>query len=114
MAIFNKYLSNQIQSVSTTIPDMKLIHINHLFTELVLKSPQSSINDIAIQTLSKTEEMAQMHAQNVSDAKNKLLQTRFSHKNVPIFDNIMAIIIHRENNLKQRTQYDIQCKLNTF
>jgi hypothetical protein len=93
---------------------MKLIHINQLFTELVLKSQQSSINNLAIQILSKTGEMVKMYEQNATEAKNKLLQTRFSHKNIPIFDNVMTIIIQCENILKQRTQYDIQHKLNAF
>ncbi len=113
ITMFKKWLSIQSLPTSCTFRDLQLININHIFTELVFQTQQTSIHDLALQTLAKAAEMAQIYAQKAFDEKNKLLQTRSNHKNISLFDKIMTTIISRENNIIQRAQYDIQQKLLT-
>jgi hypothetical protein len=111
--MFKQWLSiQQSQPTSSYIfQDLKLMNINHIFTQLAFQTQSTSINDLAHQTLSKAEHMVQIFQQKIIEEKNKLLKTRCNHKNISLFDKIMTTIVSRETNMIQRAQYDIEQKL---
>jgi len=111
--MFKKWLPIQTLSTSCTFRDLHLTNINDIFTQLVFQTKQTSIHDLALQTLAKSEEMSQIYAQKAFEEKNKLLHTRCTQKNISLFNKIRATIISHENNIIQRAQYDIQQKLLT-
>jgi len=61
--------------------------------------------DLALQRLSKAEEIVQSYAQKVLDEKTKLLHTRSNHKNISLFDKSIQTIDNCEINIEKRASY---------
>ena len=85
--------------------------MNSIFTDLVFQTQQTSIDDLASQTLTKAEEITNTYAQKAFNEKQKLLNVKSSHKNIAHFDKIMEVVLNRGHNMLERAQHDIEQKL---
>jgi hypothetical protein len=126
IAMFKKWLSIQSQPTSHTYPDLQLKNITKIITQLIFKQSQIYSNHFFMpnnnstntygpalfdQTLAEAESMAQSFVQKGTEAKGRLWGTRYHHKNIPLFDQVLTLIKIREQNMIQRAQYNINQQL---
>jgi hypothetical protein len=124
--MFKNWLSIQSIPTSYTYPDLQLINITKIVTQLIFKQPHIYTNHFFMsnnsstnpytpalfdQTLAKAEAMAQSFAEKAIEAKGRLWGTRFHHKNTPLFDKIYTLIITREQNMVESAQYNTNQQL---
>ncbi len=120
IALLQQWMSMQTTTGTTcTFPDLQLIHLNPILTQVLFQINQSFNNNVVNQatdclnqlrneifqqTLAKAEHIAKTYGEKVIQQKNKLDRTKSNHKDITSFEKILNIINQREINMVHRAQ----------
>lgn len=111
MAIFKQCMRHESLRTSNIISHLQLPNIYQILSNVTLQSEERSTEYLITETLAKAQDMASQYEQKATDETNKLIHRSQYGKGIPDFQTIIQLISNREDNIRQRTEYNTTQKI---